>query len=309
VDEYGKRHQSGHRYNIPYWEVLNEVDYEHAMTPQQYTQRYDAIVMAIKKVQPAMKFVGMALAGHPQYNWFEYFLNHSNHLPGVPLDWISYHFYASCSDRVVPSTYLQFFPQADGFLVEVQNKQKIRQALSPSTKTTIDEVGVILPNDNDNNPAPIPEIYWNAAGALYAYLYSNLAKSGIEIVGESQLVGYPTQFPSVSMIDWTTGKPNSRYWVLKLLLENSGADDTFVQTNSSTTDIYVQAYRRPSAERKILLVNKTLKVQRVSIPQVAGSTIEFVDLTTNYNPPNTATVKSNVVSLNAFAVAIITLTG
>lgn len=66
-DEYGKYHPSGHRYNIPYWEVLNEVDSEHSMTPEQYTKRYDTIVSAILRVQPNMKFVGLALAGTPLF--------------------------------------------------------------------------------------------------------------------------------------------------------------------------------------------------------------------------------------------------
>jgi len=30
---------------------------------------------------------------------------------------------------------------------------------------------------------------------------------GIDLAGESQLVGYPTQLPSVSMMDWIDGKP------------------------------------------------------------------------------------------------------
>ena len=63
MDEYGKFHQSNHKYNIPIWEVLNEVDYEHSMTPEQYTKRYDAIVSSIRRVQPKMQFVGLALAG------------------------------------------------------------------------------------------------------------------------------------------------------------------------------------------------------------------------------------------------------
>ena len=29
TDEYGKRHESGHHFKIPYWEVLNEVDFAH----------------------------------------------------------------------------------------------------------------------------------------------------------------------------------------------------------------------------------------------------------------------------------------
>ena len=62
TDELGKRHESGHHFDVDYWEVLNEPDIEHHMTPEQYTARYDAIVSAIRKVAPKMKFVGLALA-------------------------------------------------------------------------------------------------------------------------------------------------------------------------------------------------------------------------------------------------------
>src|SRR5207253_9690990 len=61
TDEYGKQHESGYHYSIPYWEVLNEVDFEHRMTPQTYTRLYDAIVTAMKKVQPELKFAGVSL--------------------------------------------------------------------------------------------------------------------------------------------------------------------------------------------------------------------------------------------------------
>ena len=65
---------------------------------------------------------------------------------------------------------------------------------------------------------------------MYAYLYVELAKRGVEVAGESQLVGYPTQFPSVSMVDWDTGQPNARFWVLKLLRDNFGPGDKLVET-------------------------------------------------------------------------------
>ena len=48
---------------------------QYNMTPEQYTDRYDAIVTAIKAVVPAMKFVGLSLAypsGNPRM--FEYFI-------------------------------------------------------------------------------------------------------------------------------------------------------------------------------------------------------------------------------------------
>ena len=50
------------------------------------------------------------------------------------------------------------------------------------------------------------------------------------MLGESQLVGYPTQYPSVSMMDWTTAEPNSRYWVLYLLHEQFHAGDKLLET-------------------------------------------------------------------------------
>ena len=42
---------------------------------------------------------------------------------------------------------------------------------------------------------------------------------GIEMVGESAMMQVPDFFPSVSMMDWETGRPNARYWALKLLRE------------------------------------------------------------------------------------------
>jgi len=89
TDEYGVRHESGHHFEIPYWEVLNEPDFEHKMTPEQYTLCYDSIVSGIKAVAPHMKFVGLALAG-PSDNprMFEYFLNPANHKAGIPLEMI-----------------------------------------------------------------------------------------------------------------------------------------------------------------------------------------------------------------------------
>src|ERR1035441_2143716 len=62
TDELGQRHESGHHFKIAYWEVLNEPDFAHATTPEQYTARYDAIVAAIREVAPEIKFVGISVA-------------------------------------------------------------------------------------------------------------------------------------------------------------------------------------------------------------------------------------------------------
>ena len=201
------------------------------MTPQQYTERYDAIVSAIHKVSPETKFVGLALAMPGlSPDQFEYFLNHKNHRAGIPLDMISYHFYASpVKGQNIDSWQYTFFDQADGFLHTVRYIEAIRKRLSPETKTDTDELGVILPTDNTpEDKVPPPAAYWNLAGSLYAYLYIELSQLQIDVVGESQLVGYPTQFPSVSMMNWLNNKPNARFWVLKLIKDNFHPGDKLV---------------------------------------------------------------------------------
>ena len=100
--------------------------------------------------------------------------------------------------------------------------EEIRQRLSLTTRTTIDEIGSISGDDGEQDKpghltAPIPDSYWSLSGTLYAYLFGQLATLGIDIAGESQPVGYPTQFPSVTMVDWKTGEANARFRVLELL--------------------------------------------------------------------------------------------
>lgn len=127
--------------------------------------------------------------GHDDFERYRYFLNHSNHASNIPLDMISYHLYATCDSRTDPSSYEQFFARVDTFLFEVEQIEEIRKALSPETKTTINELGVILPHENNFDSPEFPLIFWNAGAAFYAYAWAKLARLGIDIVGHSQLVG------------------------------------------------------------------------------------------------------------------------
>jgi hypothetical protein len=312
TDENGKVHTSGYHYDFPYWEVLNEVEAEHNTTPQQYTARYDAIVSAIHKVSPNTKFVALALSdpsNDPQY--FEYFLNHAKHKPGIPLDFISYHFYASpTADQHTNEWQYTFFDQADRFLATVRYIEAIRKRLSPQTRTDTDELGVILPTDNQPNDASvlIPARYWNAAGALYAYLYAELAKQGIEVIGESQLVGYPSQFPSVSMMDWKDGKPNARYWVLKVIKDNFHPGDTLVSTKvESSRDFTAQAFLTPSG-KKLLLVNKRNRTVDVTLPKdIQSSTLSTVDEASGEGPARTSQQEGETLQVAPFGVVVVSL--
>lgn len=318
TDENGKRHESGYHYSFPIWEVLNEVEMEHNTTPEQYTQRYDAIVSAIHQVSPETKFMGLALAfpsREPQY--FEYFLNPKNHKPGIPLDYISFHFYASPAlDESLDTWQHTFFDQADGFIAATRYILAIRDRLSPQTKIDTDELGVILPTDgleiraNKALPDHIPHRYWNAAGALYAYLFIELSKLGVDVIGESQLVGYPSQFPSVSMMDYNNGKPNARYWVLRLIKNNFHAGDklvtTTVQGSGSADPPVVQAFLTQQG-RKLLVVNRANEEKTVAVPaDFAGGSSATVDESTGDDAPHTGTLSGGNLTLAPFAVTVVT---
>lgn len=319
TDELGKRHDSGYHYSIPYWEVLNEVDFEHHISPETYTRLYDEVVLAMKKVQPQTKFVGLALAMETNPQYFEYFLNHKNHKPGVPLDFISYHFYAVPTiDETPEIEQFTYFAQADGFLKTVRYIESIRKRLSPETKTTIDELGVISADDTaQGEPGhvakPIPNSYWNLAGAMYAYIFGELAQIGIDVAGESQLVGFPTQFPSVSMVDWTDGKPNARFWVLKLLHDNFGPGDKQVEiaepapNTPSNPYLYSLAFVTRDGKRRVLLVNKRDRSFAVSVGGATGGQADYVDQTTGFEPPANARLSGDTIRLGGFSVAVVTL--
>lgn len=307
TDENGVRHASGYHYKFPVWEVLNEVESEHHTTPEQYTERYDAIAEAIHRVSPETKFMGMALGApsdHPEF--VEYFLNPAHHKAGIPLDYISYHFYASpTASQTIADWQYTFFDQADGFLNTVRYIENIRKRLSPQTKTDSDELGVILPTDNSAaDKAPPPKAYWNLAGSLYAYLFIELSRLQIDVIGESQLIGYPTQFPSVSMMNWENNKPNARFWVLKLLKDNFHPGDTMVETDVDSSDIAAQAYITP-AGRKLLIVNKRNHVVEIGLPNSELASALTVDPSTGDGPARRISPDGGTITLNPFAVTVV----
>jgi hypothetical protein len=62
-----------------------------------------------------------------------------------------------------------------------------------------------------------------------ADIFGELVKDGVEVLGQSQLMGSPAlpqwgvpidQFPGVSLLSWETGYGNAKYWSLMLLLQH-----------------------------------------------------------------------------------------
>eukprot|EP01012_Entosiphon_sulcatum_P062894 TRINITY_DN8958_c0_g1_i1.p1 TRINITY_DN8958_c0_g1~~TRINITY_DN8958_c0_g1_i1.p1 ORF type:complete len:631 (+),score=103.19 TRINITY_DN8958_c0_g1_i1:28-1920(+) len=247
TDENGVLHTGGPKYKLTHWEVFNEA--EHQYTKEWYTHDYDVVVSKIREeVDPnhEMKFVGI---GGADPGWIPYFLNRSNHkVADIPLDYVSIHYYATgCRNRTDPSTYSDAFfgGSTEGFINMIRDTViPARDALSPTTQLDLDELGVIMPDDNNANlpiDADLPDLYWNAAGAMYAYLFARFAPLGVEVLGHSQLAGSPKipdwgiplpQYPSVSLLDWRSGYGNARYWALKILIDNFAPGDEILNTTA-----------------------------------------------------------------------------
>ena len=157
---------------------------------------------------------------------------------------------------------------------------------------------------------PIPNAYWNLAGATYAYVFAHLAALGIDVAGESQLVGYPSQFPSVSMVDWNTGAPNARFHVLELLKTHFGPGGQVVSTATGfppSPYYHAQAFRACDGKRKLLLISKRERSIALTLSEFTGASVEVVDQITAGGPARTEQLRGDSYSLPGFAVAVLTL--
>ena len=309
TDELGKWHASGHHYKVDYWEVLNEPNIEHRLSPQTYTGIYDAVVKAVRKVSPQTKFIGLVNSDPPSNSkYFDYFLDPKHHKPGIPLDAISFHFYAGPEDASEPEQDypVTFFAQADRFLWLVSYISTMRDRLSPGTRLMADEIGTGMPNDGPEwkpQYASIPSSYWNLSAALYAYVFAGLAVRGVDLVTESMMPAYPGQFPDIALLDWQTGQVNGRYLALKLLHDHFRPGDKIVQTSTNSGYVLAQGFVSPSGERKLLLVNKSPQEFQINLPEARGAKFEIIDLATGSNPPRTGTVEGPTFNLGGFGVA------
>jgi len=323
-DEDGKWHESGHHFNFPYWEVLNEPELEHATTPEQYTERYDAIVGAVHKVSPETQFIGMALAfpmWEPKY--FIYFLNRRNHRPGIPMDYVSGHFYAFYRPDESPKEQIStVFDQADHLLDTIRYIGAIRDQFSPRTGLIFDEIGTgaagwVVPS---SSPEYL-EFEFQLSTAMYAYLYGQMAALGVDAANVSGLVpGRPGKmFQELAMLDGKTGQPNNRYWGLKLLLNNIRPGDKLVATVVSVSPpspfgghaprqlpVYAQGILTQGGVRKLLLVNKCEGDREVNIPGAHMARMEFLDQTSRNRLATVAQLASETITLHRLAVAIVT---
>ncbi|HZZ37857.1 MAG TPA: hypothetical protein VFE06_01920 [Acidobacteriaceae bacterium] len=323
TDELGKYHKSGFHYKIEYWDVLNEPDFENHINVEQFTRIYDAVTAAIHRIDPHVQFFSPEVSGS-EVPWAKYFLNGKNHAPGsLPIAWFTFHNYVDATND--PSTWQAkyFTDPANGptdgapakALVErIEEVLRIRDELSPKTRVIVDEMGTF--NDvkkgeeacRANEPYNVYNpLYWNAEGANWAYIFIYSERLGLPLQSMSQMDGYRTQCPSISMFDYETNRPNAHYYALYLISHNFGPGDKLVPTQSSSSDIEAQA-SITSSGRKILLVNTSDKSVPVTLGDAYkgnGLRAQVVDEQSGEQPPRVEQLHGSQITLAPFAVAVV----
>ncbi|RYD90265.1 MAG: hypothetical protein EOP54_24240 [Sphingobacteriales bacterium] len=222
---------------------------------------------------------------------------------------ISYHFYAGGNAFQKYEDYQNtYYDKAEHFLTGARFIENIRKRLNPNVKVATNELGTFLTDEMRGKP--IPAGYWNLSSAVFTYLYINLARLGVDVISASQLVGYPTQYPDVSMMNWENAKPNARYWSLKLLVDNFGPGDKLVDNGFTMTELdYTAQGFITKTGKKVLILNKRGKPISVKVPaNFNGAKVSTVDEASGEGPALTSVLNGDTLEMKPNAVSVITIT-
>lgn len=329
TDELGEFHKSQYHHKIDYWGVMNEPSIENHISVEEYTRMFDAVTIAIHKIDPDVQFFGPEIVG-AQFvvPWATYFLNPKNHDPAAPpVQWFSFHNYVIANNdpaewqaKYFTGEKMEFGATVRSFVDQVREVMKVRDELSPNTKIAIDELGTFdaprpfdLNKPDETNPAnttapysAYSPLYWVASGANWAANFITAERLGIPLISMTQMVGAPTQSESCSMINWDTAQPNAHYWVLELINRHFGPGDKLVATDSSSPNVTAQASITATGQ-KILLVNTSNRSVEVHLDSFGSAQLEAeaVDEWSGEKPPRKEIVKGGVTRLAPFAVTVL----
>jgi len=124
------------------------------------------------------------------------------------------------------------------------------------------------------------------------------------------LVGFPTQYPDVSMINYQNNKPNARFWVLKMIKDNIKAGDKLVETSIAANngdDIAGQGFTNGNS-KKVLILNKRNKTVQLKVPpEFKGAKISTIDERSGDDAPVQSVISGDAIELKPFGVCLVTL--
>ena len=118
-------------------------------------------------------------------------------------------------------------------------------------------------------------LQWSLAAAAYAYGFGRLSELGYLYVTADQLVAgpWPDNCPFVASLDWQSGEPNAKFWIVRMLAAALGKRErtlmpTAVSNNATAYALGMQM--AGTEQRVLLLVSKTSKLQTFDVGFAKG---------------------------------------
>ena len=131
------------------------------------------------------------------------------------------------------------------------------------------------------------------------------------------LIGFPElldlqlqpQFPSVALLNWTTGEGTAKYWTSKLLIETADIDnDQAVVTQTSDVggmNVFSQAFVGRNGRRWVLIINKRFASIDVSLSDCEGGQMQIINEASGFGPATVVALTSNTITMSPFAIAVV----
>ena len=117
------------------------------------------------------------------------------------------------------------------------------------------------------------------------------------------------QFPSVALLNWTTGEGTAKYWTSKLLIETADIDnDQAVVTQTSDVggmNLFSQAFVGRNGRRWVLIINKRFANIDVFLPGCTGGQIQIINEASGFGPATKVTLTLSKITLSPFAIAVV----
>ncbi len=130
-------------------------------------------------------------------------------------------------------------------------------------------------------------------------------------------IGYPLltdlqlqpQYPSVALLNWTTGEGTAKYWTSKLLIETADIDNAEAVITQTTDvgdkNIFSQAFVGQNGRRWVLIVNKRYASVDVSLTGSNGGQMQIINEASGFGPATEVALTSDQITLSPFAIAVV----
>ncbi len=318
---------------VTWWGIYNEPNINNSLTPQQYTDMYNAVVPAMQTIDPTIKFAALELADFYQQpqNWLPTFVDNTNGVK-AHVDVMATHFYSTCNQKDSDATVFGTIP---GFVSDVQFFYT-EMGTNPSLANVpvwVTENNVNADYDAGNGISAcngttfVDDLRGSSPyfAAWRPYVFSQLGKAGVQAL-------YHWDFdadPQFGEVDYGTGALKLSYWVDywlgrtfpptsgAKLLQYSATDDSELETlpilNTDGSVVVMLANRAvnspndnngPGAARSIL-------VDVSALGTFSSGTLLEIDKNTNVatGPVSAAlTPEAQIpITLNGYSVAFLTL--